>query len=77
MKKVENEKCTTQDLEYSERTEKRGKRETDTVGPGIWQKKKKKKKKKTKKKKKNEKKTLKNMENEKHTLQDLEYGEKH
>ena len=41
MKKVENEKCTTQDLEYSERTEKRGKRETDTVGPGIWQKKKK------------------------------------
>ena len=37
MKKVENEKCTTQDLEYSERTEKRGKRETDTVGPGIWQ----------------------------------------
>ena len=38
-----------QDLEYRERTEKRGKRETDTVGPGIWQKKKKKKKKNTEK----------------------------
>ena len=33
---MENEKCTLKDLEYVEKTENHGKRETHTVGPGIW-----------------------------------------
>ena len=31
LKNVENEKCTLQDLEYAEKTEKYGKRTTNTV----------------------------------------------
>ena len=62
---VENEKCTLQELEYGKKSEKRGNRDTNTVGCkiccGVCQKKK----------------TLKIMENEKNTQQDLEYGEKH
>ena len=34
--KWENEKCTPQDLEYGDKTEKRGKRETHMVGHEIW-----------------------------------------
>ena len=33
---VENEKCALYALEYWEKTEKRGKRDTHTVGLGIW-----------------------------------------
>ena len=36
MKKVENEKCTLQDLEYGQKTENHGKRETHTVGREIY-----------------------------------------
>ena len=35
-KKVENEKKTLYDLQYGEKTEKRGKLEMHTVGLGIW-----------------------------------------
>ena len=35
-KKVENEKCTLQDLEYGEKTYQKAKSETHMVGPGIW-----------------------------------------
>ena len=38
LKKVENEKCTLQDLEYGKKTANHGKLETHNVGPGIWQK---------------------------------------
>ena len=37
LKKVENEKCTLQDLEYGKKTANHGKLETHNVGPGIWQ----------------------------------------
>ena len=39
MKNVENEKCTLYDLEYGEKkSEKRGKWEMDTLGPGkCWE----------------------------------------
>jgi hypothetical protein len=36
-KNVENDKCTLYDLEYGEKTEKRGKWEMNTLGPGLWQ----------------------------------------
>ena len=36
LKKEEYNKCTLWDLEYGENTEKCGKRETNTVGSGIW-----------------------------------------
>ena len=36
LKNLENDKCTLQDLEYCEKTEKHGKWEDHTVGPGIW-----------------------------------------
>ena len=35
LKNVENKKCTLQDMEYGEKTEKCGKRDTNTVGPRI------------------------------------------
>ena len=35
LKNVKNEKCTLQDLAYGKKTNKRGKRDTHTVGPGI------------------------------------------
>ena len=37
---MENEKCTLRDLDNGEKTEKRRKWDTNTVEPGIWQKKK-------------------------------------
>ena len=36
MKNVQNEKHTLQDLYCGEKTEKRGKCDTHSVGPGIW-----------------------------------------
>ena len=36
LKIIENVKCTMQDLNYGEKTEKRGKRDTNTVRHGIW-----------------------------------------
>ena len=36
LKNVQNEKHTHQDLDYGEKTEKHGKCDTQTVGPGIW-----------------------------------------
>ena len=36
LKNVENEKCTLQDMEYGEKTYKRGNRETHMVGHYIW-----------------------------------------
>ena len=47
-------KCIQQDLEYSDKTEKRGKCDTNCVGPGIWRE--------TLKKLENEKCTLQGME---------------
>ena len=35
-KNLENEKCPVQDLQYGEKTEKHGKLDTHTVGPGKW-----------------------------------------
>ena len=37
-KKLKNEKCTLQDLEYGEKTEKQGKRDTQTLGYGYGEK---------------------------------------
>ena len=77
MKKLENEKCTLQDLEDGDKTEKGKKLETHRIRPGIWQE--------TLKKWKMRNthcrtwivlRKLKNEENLTHTLQDLEYGEK-
>ena len=36
LKNVKNEKCTLQDLEYVEKTEKQGKCEMHTIGREIW-----------------------------------------
>ena len=36
LKNVENEKQTLHNLEYGEKTEKRRKSDTHTVGPEIW-----------------------------------------
>ena len=36
LKKVKNEKCTLKGLEYGKKTDKREKRDTHTVGLGIW-----------------------------------------
>jgi hypothetical protein len=33
---MKNEKYTLYDLDNGEKTEKRGKLDTNTVGPGIW-----------------------------------------
>ena len=38
LKNVKNEKCTLQDLDYGEKTEKRGKRDRNTIWPGnFWE----------------------------------------
>ena len=78
LKNVENEKQTLHDLEYGEKTEKRRKSDTHTVGPEIWGK--------TMKKVENETHThcrtwnlvrnTKNEKNEIYKLQELKYGEK-
>ena len=78
LKNVENEKQTLKDLEYGEKTEKRRKSDTHTVGPEIWGK--------TMKKVENETHThcrtwnlvrnTKNEKNEVYKLQELKYGEK-
>ena len=78
LKNVENEKQTLHDLEYGEKTEKRRKSDTHTVGPEIWGK--------TMKKVENETHThcrtwnlvrnTKNEKNEVYKLQELKYGEK-
>ena len=75
---MKNDKCTVQSLAYGKKTEKRGKRGTNTVGPGIWRE--------TLKKVENENCTLQDLvygdkpgernKYEKHTRQNLEYGEK-
>ena len=36
LKNVENDKYTMQDLDDGEKTEKRGKWDTNTIRPGIW-----------------------------------------
>ena len=78
LKNVKNEKCTLQDLEYGEKTENHGKRETHTISPKICQEK--------VKNVNNEKYTLQdldycqntiNVENETKTQLDPEYAEKH
>ena len=78
LKNVENEKQTLHDLEYGEKTEKRRKSDTHTVGPEIWGK--------TMKKVENETHThcrtwnlvrnTKTEKNEVYKLQELKYGEK-
>ena len=74
---MKSEKCTLQDLEYGNNTEKLGKCEMHTVGTGKWRT--------NLKKVENGKSTrqdleygkkTENEENEKHTWQDLEYAEK-
>ena len=76
-KNLENEKCPAQDLQYGEKTEKHGKLDTHTVGPGKWQE--------TLKKVKmknahcrtwNMAIKLTNKKNDKLKQQDLDYGEK-
>ena len=37
LKNVQNEKHTLQDLDCGKKTDKNGKGDTHTVGPGIWQ----------------------------------------
>ena len=37
MKNEENEKLTWQDMKYGKKTEKRGKLDTNSVGPGVRQ----------------------------------------
>ena len=78
LKNVENEKQTLHNLEYGEKTEKRRKSDTHTVGPEIWGK--------TMKKVENETHThcrtwnlvrnTKNEKNELYKLEELKYGEK-
>ena len=78
LKNVKNEKSTLQDLDYGEKTEKRGKRDRNTIWPGnFWE---------ILKNVENGNaqcgilgiiRKLKNIENEAQTLYNREYGEEH